>query len=574
MNNLTRLLPFLRPYWLRAAEAGLCMVFTTLLALPMPLLSIYIIDHIIANGQMRVLHIVCGALFLAIVLGLSLGFLQRYLLLVFTRRVFYDLEMRLFQTVHTLPIPFFKKHGSGYIATRISDDVRQLGSLMAGAYIDGLSSLTLLLAALGIMLTIHPPLALVMLVVLPGFAWVNFNFGRRVQVLSERVQERKGLTAVVCLESLDSASTVRAFERGKQEAIRLAGKLHEEVDARLRRDATLVGAQVLQMFLYSTGGLLLLGYGSHEIIAGRLTLGQFVAFNTLLAYVYGPMNQLSGLYVSLRQGLGVLKRIVEILDSPQEAGREKGMRQISRGAVVFENIRFRYDLYHPVLHDASFALQPGQITAIVGPTGAGKTTLVNLLLRFYEPLSGRILIDGADIRTFDVRALRGVIGCVEQDIRLFSGTILANIAYGKPCATEVEIRQAAEAMNCMEFIQRFPEGMETRIGSGGVQLSGGQKQRLALARAIIRDPRILVLDEATSSLDTRSENLVQIALKRAAQGRTTLLIAHHLYTMSIADCILVLAGGKIVEQGSFQELLEEGAHFAKYFHPARKAIAV
>ena len=573
MNSFLRLLPFLRPYALRAAEAGICVVFATLLALPMPLLSIYIIDHVIANGQTHTLYIICGSLSIAVLLGLGLGLLQRYLLLVFSRRVFFDLEVRLMRIVHTLPLSFFKKHGPAYIATRISDDVRQLGALMAGAYIEGLSGLLLLVAGVGIMLTIHPTLAAAMLVVLPALVWTNLHFGRSVQRRSERVQELRGLTGIARLESLQSASTVRAFERGRQESIRLAGRLHREAEESLKRDTVVMGARAFQMLLFSMGSLLLLWYGAHEIIANRLTLGQFMAFNALVAYVYGPIGQLSALYVSFRQGLGVLGRIVELLDSTPEAGRTQGITTVSRSDVVFEDIRFGYAPRHPVLTGVECTLQSGQITAIVGPTGAGKTTLVHLLLRFFDPLSGRVLVGGHDIRALELGTLRGVIGYVEQEIHLFSGTIFENIAYGKRGAAREDIEHAAEAMNCMEFVEHFPEGLNTRIGSGGVQLSGGQKQRVALARAIIRDPRILVLDEATSSLDARSEGLVQQALQKAARGRTTLLIAHHPQTMSIADSVLVLAGGRIVEQGTFRELQEESGHFGEYYHSDRKGIA-
>ncbi len=571
---LFRLLSFLKPYWLRALEAGVCMVFTTVLALPMPLLSIYIIDRVIANGQMQVLHLVCEALALATVLGLALSFLQRYLLLVFTRRVFFDLEMRLFRKVHTIPIAFFKKHGSGYIATRISDDVRQLGSLMAGAYIDGLSGLVLLVVALAAMVTIHPRLAVAVLVVLPGFVWVNIHFGRVVSVQSDQLQERKGIANATRVESLDSAHVARAFERGKLEARRLAGKLHKEADTKLRRNVTMAGAGLLQMLLYSAGGLFLLWYGAYEIMADRLTLGRFVGFNMLMAYVYGPMGQLSGLYVSFQQGLSILRRVLDILDAPAEVGRSNRVFTIPRGEVVFRAVRFGYDLHRPILNSVNLTLERGRISAVVGPTGAGKTTLVNLLLRFYEPISGQVLIDGEEFSTFDVRALRKEIALVEQDIRLFSGTIRENIAYGKLDATEKEVEAAAEAMNCAEFIRRFPRGLDTRIGSGGVQLSGGQKQRVALARAVIRDPKILVLDEATSSLDTCSERLIQDALKRAAAGRTTLLIAHRLSTVSIADRIFLLVGGRIVEEGTFPELLEQGGHFSTYYQKDLTAAAV
>jgi len=539
--------------------------FTTLLALPAPLLSVYLIDQVVSNGQARALNVTCGALALATALGLGLSLLQRYLLLVFARRVFFDLEMRLFQKVHTLPIAFFKRRGSGYIATRISDDVRQLGSLMAGTYIEGVSSLALLAAGLWVMLALHPALTAAVLAVSPGFVWVNLAFGRRAQAQSEALQERRGIVNATRLESLDAAHVARAFERGKLEARRLAGELQKEARVGLRRNVTVASAGALQMLLYNAGGLFLLWYGAYEVMTGRLTLGQFVAFNALLAYVYGPMSQLSGLYVGFRQGLGVLKRVVEVLDMPPEAGRGRGVGSIRAGEVVFEGVRFGYEAHHSVLNGVSFTLEPGQVTAVVGPTGAGKTTLIHLILRFYDPVSGRILIDGEDLRAFDVRALRRGIGAVEQDIRLFSGTVRENIAYGRPGATEEVVEEAAEAMNCGEFLRRFPKGLDTRVGAGGVQLSGGQRQRVALARAVVLNPKVLILDEATSSLDTRSEGLIQDALKRASAGRTTLLITHRLTAASIADRVLVLVGGRIAEEGTFQELLSRDGDFRAYY---------
>ena len=255
---------------------------------------------------------------------------------------------------------------------------------------------------------------------------------------------------------------------------------------------------------------------------------------------------------------------------------DRGSRKFTTpaGSVIFEAVRFGYDPHRPILNSVNLSLEPGRITAVVGPTGAGKTTLVNLLLRFYDPISGHILIDGEDISTFDVRALRRKIAFVEQELRLFSGTIRENIAYGKLGASQRDVEAAGEEMNCTEFVRQFPEGLETRIGSGGVQLSGGQKQRVALARAVIRDPKILLLDEATSSLDPRSERLIQDALKRAAAGRTTMLIAHRLSTVSMADRIFVLHRGRVVEEGTFPELWEQDGHFRAYYQKDRISMPV
>ena len=547
----------------------------TVLALPMPLLSIYVIDQVVATRAIHSLHVLCVGLCVATIAGLGLGFLQRYLLLVFARRVFFDLEILLFQKIQRLPLGLLRKHGSGYLATRISDDVRQLGSLMAGTYVEAMSNLALLTAGVVIMMIVNAKLALLVLSVLPLFVWANLRFGHLIQVRSEAVQEWKGLTNAARLEAIDGVDVTRAFGRGKLETIKLVRKIKRELNASLQRDTTMVAAQTTHMGLYSIGSLLLIWFGAYEITHQRLSVGQFIAFNSLLAYVYGPIGQLSSVYLSLRQGFGVLRRVISFMDLDSESQGGLPTDNLPCGTLQFENVRFEYGLGNPVLRSLNLKLESGTVTAIVGATGSGKTTLVNLIMRFYEPTAGRVALDGMDIRDFDIDRFRKKIGLVNQDTLLFSGTIRDNIAYGHPGASANDVWNAAEAMNCTEFISRFPLGLETRIGTGGVQLSGGQKQRIALARAVIRNPLILVLDEATSSLDSSSEQTVQDALKKAAQGRTTLVVAHHLSTVMMADYIAVLENGCIVEEGQLEEILgrDTGYFASRHRQHPRKMIA-
>ena len=572
-KDLLRLFPILRPYWLRALEAACCTLFGTALALPMPLLSIYVIDQIVATRTIHSLHVLCAGLSVVTVAGLGLGFLQRYLLLVFSRRVFFDLEILLFKKVQTLPLRILNKFGSGYIATRISDDVRQLGSLMAGTYIELVSNLALLTAGVAIMILINSKLALVVLVVLPLFVFVNLRFAHLMRIRSEVVQEKKGLANEARFEAIEGAHVARAFGRGKIETKKILGEIKRELNASLERDVTVVASHALNSGLYSMGSLLLVWYGAYEITQQRLSVGQFIAFNTLLAYVYGPIAQFSSVYVTLGQGLGVLRRVIAFMDLDSEPTAGLPADNLPCGPLYFENVQFEYELGSPVLKSLNLRLEPGTITAIVGSTGSGKTTLINLILRFYEPKAGRVALDGVDIRDFDIRRFRQIVGLVSQNTLLFSGTIRDNIAYGLSGASTNEVWDAADAMNCTEFLTRFPLGLETRIGTGGVQLSGGQKQRVALARAVIRNPKILVLDEATSSLDQGSEKTVQDALKKAAQGRTTLLIDHHLPTIMMADHIAVLENGCIVEEGSLDVLLKrDTGYFAKNYPQERREL--
>ena len=566
VKDLLRIIPVLRPYWLRALEAAGCTLFGTVLALPMPLLSIYVIDQVVATGTIHALHVLCAGLCVVTFTGLGLGCLQRYLLLVFARRVFFDLEILLFEKLQTLPLRFFRMHGSGYVATRISDDVRQLGSLMAGTYVETMSNLALLTAGVAIMMIVNAKLALLVLAVLPMFVYANLRFGHLMQTRSEVVQERKGLANAARLEAIEGAHVTRAFGRRKMETIKIVQNIKRELNASLQRDTTMVAAQTTHMGLYSIGSLALVWFGAYEITHQRLSVGQFIAFNTLLAYVYGPMGQLSNVYISVKQGFGVLRRVIALIDVESEQTGRILAGGIPVGRLQLEGVRFQYELGNPVLRALNLRLEPGKVTAIVGATGSGKTTLVNLVMRFHEPTAGRVAIDGVDIREFDVGHFRRIIGLVDQETRLFSGTIRENIAYGLSGASEDDVWNAADAMNCTEFLSRFPLGLETRIGSGGVQLSGGQKQRVALARAIIRNPRILVLDEATSSLDPVSEQAVQDALKKAATGRTTLLIAHHLSTMMMADHVAVLQNGAIVEEGTLEALWHrDTGYFARHY---------
>lgn len=567
LASLQRLLPFFSPYWLRAVEAGVCMLFTTILASPMPVLTIYIIDRVIANGQIHALNVICATLILTTLLGLGLGFLHRYLLLVFSRRVFFNMELKLFRSVLEAPVSFLLNRGPGYFSTRISDDVRQLNTLMAGTYIEGLSSLSLIAIALVIMFSLNSTLTSVILLVLPAFVWTNIRFGRRIQKYSAATQERKSQTNSMRIESLDSALAAKVFGGTRKEVLRLSGYLRREAESRLQRDATMVSAQLLQIFLYSISGLAVLWYGAYSIMEGLLTLGQFMAFHTLVAYVYGPVNQLSVLYVSFRQGIGILKRVVEMMETPLEKKVPQNKYRIRKGKVVYENIYFSYDKGLPVLNGIDLTLEPSQVTAVVGKIGSGKTTLAHLLVRFYEPTSGELRIDGVNANSYNLDHLRGVVGWVGQDASFFTGSIRENVAYGTSNATYHAIEQTLEEMDCMEFIQHFPAGIDTRIGSGGVQLSGGQKQCLALARAIIRNPQILILDEATSSLDSNTEQTVLRILKRATRDRTTLLIAHQSTSLVLADIIHVLSGGKIVEAGTYNELINQNGPFANFHQP-------
>ena len=420
------LLNLFRPYWLRFAEALLCMIFAAILAMPMPIVSIFIIDQIVINQQPQILHLICMGLLIIILMSIILNFLQKYLLLVFSRRIFFDLELRLFKAVMEFPMSYFNKASPRYIATRISEDVRQLRTLMAETYIEGLNSIVLLLIGSVIMLTIDPFLTLLVLLFTPIILISNVYLGRRIYTYSDRVQEYRGVTNSRRIESLNSLPVIRAFDRGHIETIKIAQALHRELDVKLSRDMYILSAGVLQGINYTLGSLLVLWLGGYKIISNEISIGQFLAFNALMSYVYNPISQLSAIYVNVQKGLGVLNRIYNLLMEPRETRRGR-MKRVLKGHVVFKDLHFGYRPDLKVLDGINFCLEPGKITCITGSTGSGKSTVIKLLLRYYDHNSGQILIDGYEISQFDVQGLRGDIGYVEQDVRLVSGTIRSRL---------------------------------------------------------------------------------------------------------------------------------------------------
>ena len=375
VKDYLRVFPIFRPYFLRAAEAAGCTLLMTILALPIPLLSIYVVDQVVATGAVNALHLICAGLCLVTIAGLGLAFLQRYLLLVFARRVFFDLEVLLFQKIQELPVRFFRVHGSGYVSTRISDDVRQLGSLMAGTYIEGMSSLALVSAGVCVMVIVNAKLALLVLALLPLFAFANLRFGRLIQARSEVCQERKGLANAARIEAIEGVHITRAFGRGRYETIRIIQKIKKELSAGLERDTTIAAAQTAHMGLYSIGSLILVWFGAYEITQQRLTVGQFIAFSTLLSYVYGPIGQLSNLYIGLRQGFGVLRRVISLMDLDSEPSEGRSTGQISAGVLEFKDIWFQYEVGNPVLRTLNLRLNQVRQPRLSGLLGLGKPLL-------------------------------------------------------------------------------------------------------------------------------------------------------------------------------------------------------
>jgi ATP-binding cassette subfamily B protein len=471
-----------------------------------------------------------------------------------------DLRRDTYAHLIGLPMSFHVRRRVGELASRLAADLTQIQSTLTDSFPQLLSQVCVFIGGITLIAITSLRLTLVMLASLPALIALAVFYGRKIRRTSRESQDRLADTNVVVEETLQNIATVKAFTNEEHERNRYRRGI-DAVVAALLRGAVFRGTFVAFITFALFGAVVLvLWYGVHLIQQHELTAGALTSFMLYTLFVAGAMGSFAGLFTQLQRTLGATQRVRELLDEvPEALTPPRPIQRRLRGEVVFENVAFAYPSRPEVevLHDISLRAEPGQRIALVGPSGAGKSTLVALLLRFYDPLGGRILIDGKDVREYDLSELRSQMALVPQDVLLFGGTILENIAYGRPGASEEEVIEAARQANAHDFISAFPEGYQTRVGERGVQLSGGQRQRVAIARALLRDPVILILDEATSSLDAASESLVLQALERLMQGRTSFVIAHRLSTVRGADRIYVLDAGTTVQSGTHEELLAQ-----------------
>jgi subfamily B ATP-binding cassette protein MsbA len=558
---------YLKPYWPKGAVAAVAAGLAVILTLPLPLLSIYIIDYVIGEGNTAVLHMISLCLVLLIPLSMVLSFVQEYSLQAFARRVMLDLRVALFRHLQRMPFSFLLRTQTGYLASRVNDDVGFLDALLARTYISLVSSVVVLAFGVSIVFYMDWRLSLVSVVILPFLAANDLIAGKRIRERNVALQESRAAALSKTVESISGFFVMKAFGREKFELWKIFRFRRREIDAEIQVGIVELIRGSVTGFLSAFGMILILWYGAYEIIKGRLTLGQYVAFNSFLGYLYGPTKTLSSLYMDAQKALAALERVFQIMDlNPQIADSPSGKRvEISEGEIALRNVVFGYDSGPPVLKGIHCRIEAGETVALVGASGAGKTTLIYLICRFFEPSGGQILIDGYDVRELCSRSLRDHISMVEQNVFLFQGSIADNIRYGNPGATETEIVQSGRMANLDEFILRLPQGYETQLGQLAHTISGGERQRIALARALVGNPKILILDEAMSALDTESEAAVQEAIRRAMSDRTTIVVAHRLSTVAVADRVLVMDDGRIVEEGPPEDLIQCGGMFCRLF---------
>ena len=504
-------------------------------------------------------------LFVAFVLKNLCAFVAEYRFnavgLAFVR----DLRKTLYEKILGQSGAFFSRNPSGDLIARVTGDVDRIQNLFGTDLADLVQSVATLLVLGFVVVSLSPQLTLVALLITPAIVVPVVLIAKRLRVLSRAARERMGDLTGVLSETIRGARVVQAYEAESWESKRFS-EVNDRT-FRLARKGALVMAFASPLVETASvlAFLLLLAYATTRITAGKMTLGTFISYGVGLAMMYQPFKRATRTNLALQQALASARRLFEVLDAPNAVVDRPDARPITSFAreIAFEDVSFAYGDGEPVLSGVDLVLRRGSVTAIVGPSGAGKSTLAALLPRFMDPTAGRVTLDGIDLRDATLASLRARVGLVTQDVVLFDDTVRRNVAYGRPLVAEADVRSALEAANAGAFVDALPEGLDTRVGEGGARLSGGQRQRLAIARALLKDPPILVLDEATSALDAESERAVQEALERLMKGRTVLVIAHRLSTVRRADQLVVLDAGRIVERGNHAELLAAGGMYRR-----------
>jgi subfamily B ATP-binding cassette protein MsbA len=584
MRKNTRIGYLLKPHWWALTLAFVAVIGESLTDLlePWPLKVVF--DNVLGSkrmpdwlatpvyvvagrGKLSILTVVAFSVIVIAIVGAVSSYFEKYLTTSVAQWVSHDLRRTLYHHIQRLSLSYHDNKRTGDLISRITSDIDTVQDFISQVLLGLLVNVLTLGGMLAVMFFLNWRFTLIALTVAPVLFIVVYSFTWRIKQASRDVRKKEGEIASIASEVLSSIRVVKAFTREDYEQHRFEQQSLETVESALNARSLKAKLTPIVEVIVAAGTCLVLWYGVRLVMAGTITSGSLLVFLLYLGKMYKPMRDLSKMTDTISKTAVGYERIREIIDTDREVRDMPGARPAPnfKGRIEFNHVSFGYPDRPLTLNDVNFTLEPGQVGAIVGPTGAGKTTVVSLLARFYEPTKGEIRIDGKDIRRYKLKSLRRQISFVLQESLLFRAPIWQNIAYGRPEASRREIIEAAKLANADEFIVRLPEGYNTMVGERGVTLSGGQQQRIAIARAIVRNSPILILDEPTSGLDAASEELVLEGLQRLMAGKTSIVIAHHLATIQRADVIFVIDNGTVVQRGTHEELLKAGGLYAELY---------
>jgi ATP-binding cassette subfamily B protein len=583
-NNKIKITYLVKPYWTSLLVAFVAVIAETAAGLLEPWPLKMVLDNVFGSkpmpgwlaglvkaafGQQRlgILNFAAVAVIVIAAVGALSSYVENYLTVNVGQRVMHDLRRTVYHHIQRLSLSFYDKVKTGDLISRVTSDIGAIQDFISSALLGILVDVLTLVGMLGVMFYLNWTFTLIALSVLPILFVVVYTFTHRIKSASREVRKKESEIVSVIQEVISSMRVVKAFAREDYEELRFEKESLASVEIALKARGLKAMLPPIVEIIVAAGTCLVLWYGARLVLSGVLSVGALVVFLLYLGKMYKPMRDLSKMTDTVSKAVVGFERIKEVLETERQVRNLPGARRapILKGRIEFDHVYFGYGDDRQILKDMSFKIEPGQVAALVGPTGAGKTTIVSLMPRFYDPTSGQVRIDGYDVRRFKLRSLRQQFGFVLQDTMLFHATIGQNIAYGKPEATTQEIIKAAKLANATEFIDKMPKRYDTMVGERGVTLSGGQRQRVAIARAVIRNSPILIMDEPSTGLDAASEEIVFEALARLMEGKTSIVIAHRLATVRRADVIFAIDGGSVVEQGTHDDLLARGGLYAELY---------